>query len=641
MRSPYIQVLNLSAYLLALLFVVVGVIASKNDDLHLTAMSAIHILGITGIIFFLPDFLSEKLKSNHWYQTSAFWTIVILFAFTVFGLVLGSYAWVIGSASFIFSLVLFIESARKFLTTKVAIGLSILCISLFGFNLMGHYTNYVSLLPFELVKSGLVHIDLLMHSSITEGISTAGYSTSGLDGATFFKYHWASHLMFAGFKNVIGFSALQFYCFGYGILFIPLFIKVVINSAYGWFGKQPELISFLTALTFLMIYFTLDKFNASDQPFASESYLISIIFSLLLFSSILTSTSSERRSNLFLIFILIIAYVILFSKISTGLIVLAGISYAAFREYTDKIFRLKLAAGVLVILILTFLTIYPNDRAQVHESLIRRYQFIWQYSYGIFDYLMGAIIFITVIAYKEPLTNLKSLFSVFASRKYIVYEALAFMTAVGFAGGIAVSVNVNDVAYFSGTQLYFCLPILLFFSMFLMSKMKVANTAAVTFLMLFFSVSFISKPEIGISYLHHQKIRVENARPETNLYGSFLRKILALKANLNNQSACIYIEPNQSWFYTSQKPDACMYRDDIEASAVVPALTGFPMISGIPQNVLSSDYVYYGVYYHRIHRNKQATTVDEAISFAKADGFHTMVEYKVQDGAIIEIIHQL
>jgi hypothetical protein len=646
------SLISLAAVLTCLCFQILLYFFGKNS-LSIPELSSLVKFGaFVSIIFLFPDYLEEKHQKPKWFQTSAFYTIILLLFLALLGLVIGKdlhkTSWVL----ILWCLFLWWHSLKK-LTFSLTNALTLAWVgTLFLFMILTVYSVYHRVFFLEKILQGTVHIDVLLHAAISNAINTFGYASTGIDGATLFKYHWGSHALLAGLSNLCGMSVMQFYNLGYSILFVPLFIKsiwLVVEQIDKIFSQDH--LFFLFFISFFIIYFSLDRFTSIGQPIGSESYTISLIFSFLLIATLVSvgedtdrgnevntwSVSSQTAATISIfIFSSFIILVVFFTKISTGAVLLGGLAYLYLRKQANFSDWIKVISAILIIIFLVYHFIFPIDRTTTPDSLIHRYGSLWRNSEGIFDYWTGIIILIFVLLYKHEFKSFSELKTIFKSKQYLPYEVLAVIAGIGFLGGISVSSYGNDVAYFSGTQLYFCMPVIVLFLYKIFIKAK-ANRAVKMGLLAFLSLSSIfSKPEIGVGLLEMITLKKINLSESKTTYAQFLMRLIAIEKEGNKQEKCIYILPSQQWFYGSQKSDNFPFRDDIEASFVVPAVAGVAIISGISQRVLDSNYPYYGVYYHKKHRNKQAQTLEEAIQLAKSDGFKTLIYFEERGGKLVE-----
>jgi hypothetical protein len=137
-------------------------------------------------------------------------------------------------------------------------------------------------------------------------------------------------------------------------------------------------------------------------------------------------------------------------------------------------------------------------------------------------------------------------------------------------------------------------------------------------------LSIMAKPEVGKSILNYQKYSSIDIE-KYSTYDQFLKKIIELDGYNHKEDLCIYIDKNEKWFKNSQLPDINFYeRSLLEKYTIIPSISGIAVISGIEQEALDGPYMYNGIFFHKKHRNKEASNLEEAIRNAKSDGYKTM-----------------
>ncbi len=636
--SNTLKIISLAAWLSCMVFAFILLYFTAGKSIVFTVQNGLGLMGLSAGLFLLPEFLSDNFyDKNNFFKNSIFYTLISLFIFTIVGFLLKDNSYILSSFITIASIYLLLKSIKPIFKEQHSVKLLFTTATFLLFLVGIVYCAYPAILPLEFINSGKVHIDLMMHCSITNMIDTFGKCTMGLDGNTTFTYHWASHLIFAGLKNYIGGSALHFYCFGYAILFVPLFVKAILYCIEFLSSKPNQLLIFV-ALAILAVGFSSDFFLYFGQPLGSESYTLSLTFSLMLFG-ILLITWNEIVSWKEIIFICCMLYFIAFTKISVGITTTAIVGYIYLRHCYSLKNYLLLSSLTILLCVLVYFTIYPHDRATAINSVMHRYEALWVQSRGILTYTFGALMLFGIMLYSHELKSRNELIQIFKSKKYLLYEALAIATIVGFVCSIKVSSHPNDVIYFSGNQLYYSLPLFIFLCYKIFDKFKAVYKTKIYFSIAIIFFSMASLPEVGKSLLRYNDLKKENLT--TDIYGQFLKSLYTLSKTNDKEKKCIYINKNESWFYKSQLPDGFEYRDDVEAASVVPAVSGIVMLGGIPQNVLDSPYPYYGVYYHRLHRNKQINTLEEGLEVAKKEGYTILIEFKSVNGKLEEKVYHL
>jgi hypothetical protein len=101
----------------------------------------------------------------------------------------------------------------------------------FSFGLAGLYwgIGIMSPLYLESFAIQLPHIDSLFHLAIAQMIKTYGVVSVGIEGPTYFPYHFGSHFLLLQFSNLLSIDLTIAYQIVFPIIFLPL---APIASAY-------------------------------------------------------------------------------------------------------------------------------------------------------------------------------------------------------------------------------------------------------------------------------------------------------------------------------------------------------------------------------------------------------------------------
>lgn len=152
--------------------------------------------------------------------------------------------------------------------------------------------------------------------------------------------------------------------------------------------------------------------------------------------------------------------------------------------------------------------------------------------------------------------------------------------------------------------------------------------------------SLLSRPDL-LKYQDgfFQFLDVKKKSEQLSEYQIILNDLLIELHNLekenNKKKKCIFIPQSEEWYYKSQE-----YRPK-GSPMVVPAITGIPLIDGIPDSIMNSGYNYYSYYYYRGKDHVQVSNVSEAISSAKLKGYDKMFVFKEIDGKLEKEVYSL
>lgn len=169
------------------------------------------------------------------------------------------------------------------------------------------------------LQSGMIHQDVLFHSSIAAMIKNYGIVSTGLHGLVETPYHALSHVMIAGVSLTAGVGVLETYGVAPLVLFAPLLIFAVTVVIVMIDRRENLSLPMLWGTTaFCLFAFPLlfSGWALWDSFFVSESYMLSLVFFLLGFGFLF----KQKLSMVDLVTIVFFAALIAQSKASVGLI---------------------------------------------------------------------------------------------------------------------------------------------------------------------------------------------------------------------------------------------------------------------------------------------------------------------------------
>jgi len=214
---------------------------------------------------------------------------------------------------------------QKLKQQKVILGISVLVIIAI---LIPYYSFGLSL-PFNAFRITNAELtqDTLFHTALASMWKVYHSVSHGMHGLGDLDYHFGSHLLFAGASNLIGISAFESYSYVFVLFFIPLLGVMVLSISEEIFPSKSNshFITGLLSLGFLMLGTgVLDISSALiggnglwPSFFISESYTISIIILMALFSVLLSHKDllpQWARGGT----ILVVASLLTMTKVSTG-----------------------------------------------------------------------------------------------------------------------------------------------------------------------------------------------------------------------------------------------------------------------------------------------------------------------------------
>lgn len=357
----------------ATMFCVLCVLRTGADSLHL--QPAIVFMGFLNLLLFLPSLLTRafvgRLRTNA-LAICDFEAILLSLLLLVTGLAGYLLGWDVGAmlaicgyavmlvATFvflrqsreIFGLGQFFKSAFAIFLLAITAGVWFAC-DLFS-------DKYHNALFLESLLVGLSSIDTLYHAALLNMIENYNAVSIGINGLDKINYHFGSHWLYAQWCKILGQDGIKFYMFGYGLVVLPLFLKVVLTFATqvqhrvmsrwaaGATEQAPAYASLrrIAVVSFsLMGFFTIELGRACGLWYTyigAESYSLSLILLFLLaglsmpFLHLIKTPPPKALSSgviqgcLFLGMSLL-ALACVLTKVSVAFVLLLMVGYAALR----------------------------------------------------------------------------------------------------------------------------------------------------------------------------------------------------------------------------------------------------------------------------------------------------------------------
>ena len=383
------------------------------------------VLGLSLLLLALPVFVREMLPTkaqSRWYSSYSFVLFVLLVLLSVLGYVIKEFELTFISFISFLGFPLFIWIL--FLTFKNLGILKTLGLTIFGmlfstFIVAVIFSYHVKPIFFEdtFSWSFLWKVDTLYHMAVAQMFNTYGVFSTGLDGVAYLPYHYGSHILYIGLSNFLSITIPETYILTPAILTAPVFFIVFFHLVYELrkaFGI-PEYVNYLVGFIFLMAFvgFFRNTFYQSSGSFPeymgmlmgspilflSDSYTISVVVLLVMFTIILNFGEEKKESNsnqlstrLFLwVGLPLVFFCAGFSKISTLYIGFSVIGYLFVRLklYKKREFMfsfLLLFAGAVLIYFLArdekygdggISLFYHFKEAKQNVFLFLLLQFIW------------------------------------------------------------------------------------------------------------------------------------------------------------------------------------------------------------------------------------------------------------------------
>lgn len=616
----------------------------------ISVSSYLNIFSLAIIVLILPDYIVRR--GNHterWFTTPEFYTVVLIIGLTFLGLLVSfipflSYViyilWLIGLFLLVWTIIQ-IRSEFRLVSLILPIFIG------FVFILDVYHSEALSPLFYESIVLGSAFFDVLNHAAISSIISEHLASSTGVDGIVHYSYHWGSHAIFGGLKNIVGVDSITFYNVAYPTIFLMLLFKTMVSFTLRVSHQlSSDKVSETAIMVIMVILFSISLFVTRAFSWM-ESTTMANIFMMLYLGTLLVYLKSNNRVNpAFLIFSFIVLLALSTIKISHGFVLIAGILYLVMRTQKDfKLYASLIVLGSVTIwFVLNYVLLFDqiaDDARDLSGTVlihyfVKRMQVFWTNSGMTWTYFAGILMSIIALSRMGYFKNVESLKSALTEHKVLEFEFLVVLNLVGLAGAIYVSEHGLDVFFFMSVQILISTIYLMQLFAKKLSNLSLHPGITVVLILLILSMSLISRPEM-VDHLfqrgnYQRQMQILNADRQT------VHDLLVDLTNSENQwnpkSVAIYIPQSEHWYYGSQS-------NMIGAPFIVPSISGLVTIGGISEHIWYSENSRYGYNVYRLKRDSLIYELDDAISSARNYGFETLLVYRQENGRLAREIVQL
>lgn len=629
-------VLRISGILSALIIVLTEAYFSRHVASDLSILDYFKPLGLAALFLLLPFNLTRwvNARTSKFKGNEGVITICLLLLLPAFGLLLKNsvilepFMWLVTltcvGAEFLRQV-----KHRSSLPEIIAVTMTVLLFALFCFKSNPFLPGLIQ------AVTGQDYPDRLFHAAICNMVSACGFASTGIDGIPLLKYHWGSHYVFAGLRQWIGFSALDFYRLAYVPIFVPLTLKAIVHfsKAIGFELKTAVFSS--TIMLVLSLLLSLNLMGMSGGVFTnSESFTLSMIFAFY-FLAIIISRIRENRlleSHLEYIFSVLLICIVCFLKVSTGLILMSGYGFLVFRSEPVRSAFLKVTLLVCVAMLLILNLIHNGESLHPTKTLHDRYTFFWEYSDSFITYTCGIWVSLFAVFIGEKRVNGVVLKRAFANRKYLHLEALVVMTFCGLALGLYASSFPPDTYYFGVVPFLISIPVFVAYLSKGLIGEKTSSRALRFISVVVVILSIFSRPDAINSFYHKNKsgYAPENLTENQQLLRSFLSDLSKQKRLHGDCGIAVYVpqSENNSWLYGYSE-------HEIVSTLLIPSVSALPAVGGISQLAYDNkEEQSYSMESYQYSNRAAVENIDDAIKRAKKYGFETLLAYDVKEGAL-------
>ncbi len=598
-----------------------------------TAHHCLAAAGLAATLLFLPDALARR-GGNGWFNSPAGHTILVLSVLVFLGWLAlpgGVGAWLLmalGLTSLVFTQWRIPRSEDKW--QNPLLGLLLLALLLFCY-LRIYHSGYAFWMFTEALTAGNAHIDTVFHAAIAESITQLGVPSTSLDGSPLYHYHWGSHLVFGQLGRLIGCGSLGFYNLFYPVLAVPLFIKFTWLLYQALFPATAASgrgrLTFVPAiLLFLMLPL---RVTQTGHPFLGESNLLALLLAfshavlLLRFIRKIQPTRADYYRLIGLSFLY--CTLISFCKVSVGFCWTGALFLLLLLRMPQRYWPAAVVlGGLLGTLVLWY--IFPVARgfnATDGVRLSRRYINFVDFGGGFYYFFWVPL----VLIFNQLARPLNKLDWRRGNRSGIIL-VLSFTWVLGLSAAVISSNSVSDVLYFQMVSFFLSLPWWIYLLDKLAENLQRRRLLIVVGSVMVIGFFITSQLYDGLIW-NAKKYVVAHSKDGTMQHRSELLDRLAAYFPERAAGDLIFVPPTETWFYRdNEKP--------IKTSFAVPALTGTPLLWGIPDSLLSSNYKYYSLIHYRPAPADADRTPAAAFEEARRRGAKRLIVFRVINGKLRE-----
>lgn len=639
-NHPFVGALNTTGAWLAFVPVFVSLLLTDHAG-TVDLADYFRSVSLSFVLFFLPDHLSrlwsERRPSP--YNTPLLCTVYLLTALTIIGSVLPAVI-----ATLLIPLLLLTTLFFNYRTRnngpergRLTDVLIFLATVLFCY-LLVYGQGYHNFLFTEAVAQRAMHIDILFHSSIAESIQSLGTPSSSIDGSPYFHYHWLSHLLMGSLAKLTGVSSLAFYNLFYPAIFVPLFLKSLYQVTHRLALRMNQATPSAPALLLLVVALFAIPFSMYRvaQPFVGESLTLSLLLMYTHLDAILRFTRSDpafKPGPGFALFSLVFLTAIAFTKISTGFVWIGTMAFLCFWRLPWQRTALFFP-GFLLIAFLVLHYVFPEGRESFELIIFTRLRNLLEVLGGAaFLFFPLLILLVFLLATRPAVQPLRGWWKDAGVSETIIV-GFALVWGLGLAGALLTSSRRSDVMVFMITGIVLGYPLLLILcanlwrgpgQRFRPLLYLLIGVLALTHLRLWFSVRKTQQLYSGKAQTEEQTIRT-----------ALITDLHQLREE-NIRDAAIYIPAGSDWFY--ETADSV----NLKSPMAVPAISGLPMVGGIPEVALTRGPVnIYGLgNYVRNGMRLPPADLEEAKTRARDERHQRLIIYTEEQGKLVRSIEKL
>jgi hypothetical protein len=617
--------MNLSCIATSVLITLAYLFFRRRVDSFFDGDQLLYFISVSTILISAPNFFRSYLKflKDKWFTDESVVSVFVLMFLGLLGYVLDatSLLGITRQLLVVVAVLLLFTEFLNLLRGPKRIEWALIPLLFTALALVIYTGGTQDIFYFEQIWLGQAQQDSVFHMAISNLLNTTGVPTLGLHGTVEIKYHWLSHWLFAGLNNLTSQNTLLFYNLGYVVMLIPLFIKglYLVSSQYLQFRYKKNLgLIFFAVVILLMNSFLNVRAWSQVEPFISESFGLSITLSFLYLSSLIAFVKDKPKNSIpFFLYSTVMVTLILLAKISTGMVLLSGLSLLFVLNYKLKYYPILFVA-ILYFAFFTMQVVAVSDSTIVAVDFFERLDNMLKRFLAPLS-LFGAFLFLCYwIALKE-----KNRLHGFWTNLNNEYGFLLVQSVTGLLLAVYVSFSWYHSFYFGSVNFFIAFPIIIGFVFQLWERFQITKQHKLLLLVVlaFFSLTYHYETFRKIEQKRKVQVNMIKACDFDPLLRETVNMLMDLNSAQSKKSKALFLDNSVKKLFKS---------DFMLSDFFVPsALTGIASIGGIRESYSLTEQMAYGLGDYFGTDGLYINSLEEAKATSKAMGYKELIYINV------------
>ena len=579
---------------------------TRNAVAIMSLQDALCIFGTCSIFLLLPEAFGKK-------------SLFVFLGLTLLLPLLGIFTIHVQNLNYV--IVLFLASAsvvlnlRKFRNiTWNFIAFGFLTLLFFILLIYSSFSQILSPVFAELIINGKSVPDTLFHAAISNSILFENSVSTQIHGNSTFSYHWFSHYLYAGLSALIGIKSIEFYNWGYPIIILPLFIKhlyILFSETLSFFSITPSkiLIFFPGLIIYVFVFLGVGGFSSY---LSSESLMLSHIYQFIFWIMVIRYQQKLVDQPFFTIAAFALLVLILFTKVSVGVITFMLATYLYFRYSQRKLHYAILILLSIIFGLICYLYFLAIRNPENPVNFLTRIQNFTSQAISYISYIVSIFYIFYFFLNKE--NSFSAIINNFKNKKIILEEIILLSIVLSFGLGLFFGANKGDSLYFASTFFFlnFIILLLLIVQNFT-AEINPKRSIIVVYFIIF--TSFVMFPQPAM--IKYNSFKEKN---DSKIQNPLMRELVKdLIEEKYIPHTVISILPEEKWFYESQK-----YK--ITTPFIISGMSNLPALLSISkENLYSNQYSFdsYKKNYSGINNHHQLVSEAKKLGYKKIIQFYS------------------